>query len=90
MVTKKGVIKKCELTEFDNRMSRGIIAIGIDEGDELIAARLSAGKDFIFLGSHEGMAIRFSEEEVRRHGPARARRSRHGSRGRTTTSSAPK
>ena len=43
MVTKHGVIKKCELTEFDNPMSRGIIAVSLDEGDELIAARLTTG-----------------------------------------------
>ena len=41
MVTKQGVIKKCELTEFDNPLSRGIIALGMDEGDELLAARLT-------------------------------------------------
>ncbi len=70
MVTKHGVIKKCELTEFDNPMSRGIIAINIDEGDELLAARLTNGSNFIFLGSHEGMASRFSEEEVRPMGRA--------------------
>jgi len=72
MVTKFGVIKKSELTEFDNPMARGIIAIGIDEGDELIAARLTSGKDYIFLGSHDGQAIRFSEAQVRAMGrPAR-------------------
>ncbi len=72
MVTKFGVIKKSELTEFDNPMSRGIIAIGVDEGDELIAARLTSGKDFIFLGSHYGQAIRFREAQVRAMGrPAR-------------------
>ena len=72
MVTKLGVIKKCELTEFDNPMSRGIIALGVDDGDELIAARLTSGKDFIFLGSHEGQAIRFTEDKVRAMGrPAR-------------------
>ena len=72
MVTRHGVIKKCELTEFDNPMSRGIIALGVDEGDELIAARLSSGSDLIFLGSHEGQAIKFSESAVRAMGrPAR-------------------
>jgi DNA gyrase subunit A len=72
MVTKQGVIKKSELTEFDNPMSRGIIALGLDEGDELLAAKLTDGKNFIFLASHEGMAIRFNEEEVRPMGrPAR-------------------
>jgi DNA gyrase subunit A len=72
MVTRLGVIKKCELSEFDNPLSRGIIAISLDEGDELIAARQTSGKDFVFLGSHEGMAVRFQEDEVRAMGrPAR-------------------
>ncbi len=53
-------------------MQRGIIAIGVDEGDELIAARLTSGKDYIFLGSHDGQAIRFAEDKVRPMGrPAR-------------------
>lgn len=72
MVTKHGVIKKSELTEFDNPMSRGIIAVSLDEGDELIAARLTNGSNYIFLGSHDGQAIRFSESQVRPMGrPAR-------------------
>ncbi|HUR44739.1 MAG TPA: DNA gyrase subunit A [Candidatus Saccharimonadales bacterium] len=72
MVTKQGVIKKCELTEFDNPMSKGIIAVSLDEGDELIAARITNGKNYIFLGTHEGMASRFNEDEVRAMGrPAR-------------------
>jgi DNA gyrase subunit A len=65
MVTKHGVIKKSELTEFDNPMSRGIIAVTLDEGDELIAARITHGNNYIFLGSHEGQAIRFEENHVR-------------------------
>jgi DNA gyrase subunit A len=72
MVTKQGVIKKCELTEFDNPMSRGIIALGLDEGDELLAARLTTGDEYMFLGTHEGMACRFKESDVRPMGrPAR-------------------
>jgi DNA gyrase subunit A len=72
MVTRKGVIKKSELTEFDNPMSRGIIAISLDEGDSLISARLSTGQEFMFLASREGKAIRFNEDEVRAMGrPAR-------------------
>jgi len=72
MVTKQGVIKKCALTEFDSPLSRGIIALGLDEGDELLAARLTGGSDYIFLGSHEGMACRFKEDDVRAMGrPAR-------------------
>jgi len=65
MVTKHGVIKKSELTEFDNPMSRGIIAVSLDEGDELISAKITNGKNFIFLGSYEGQAIKFNEDEVR-------------------------
>jgi DNA gyrase subunit A len=68
MGTKYGVIKKCELTEFDNPMSRGIIAIGLKEGDELIGARISTGKDLILIATREGMAIKFSEQDVRAMG----------------------
>ncbi len=68
MVTKNGVIKKCQLTEFNHPLSRGIIALGVEDGDELIAARLTNGENFMFLGSHEGQAIRFSEKEVRAMG----------------------
>ncbi len=72
MVTKQGVIKKCELTEFDNPMSRGIIALSLDEGDELLGARLTSGDNYIFLGTHDGKAIRFHETDVRAMGrPAR-------------------
>jgi len=68
MVTKRGVIKKSELTEFDNPMSRGIIAVSLDDGDELIGARITHGNNYIFLGSREGQAIRFKEDQVRHMG----------------------
>jgi len=68
MVTKQGVIKKCELTEFDNPLSRGIIAVSLDDTDELLGARLTNGENYIFLGTHEGKAIRFPEKEVRAMG----------------------
>jgi DNA gyrase subunit A len=72
MVTRAGVIKKCALTEFDNPLSRGIIALSLDETDELMAACLSTGEDYLFLASREGKAIRFPEKEVRAMGrPAR-------------------
>jgi len=72
MVTRNGVIKKCELTEFDNPMSRGIIALSLDENDELLGAGLTSGENYIFLGSHDGKAIRFPESDVRAMGrPAR-------------------
>jgi DNA gyrase subunit A len=68
MVTRQGVIKKCELTEFDNPLSRGIIALALDEGDELLGAGITTGKNYIFLASREGMASRFNEDEVRAMG----------------------
>ena len=72
MVTKHGVIKKTELTEFNNPMARGIIALALDEGDELLAARISDGKSYIFIGTYKGQAIRFREDAVRSMGrPAR-------------------
>jgi DNA gyrase subunit A len=72
MVTRQGVIKKCELTEFDNPLSKGIIAVSVDDGDELIAARLTNGKNYMFIGTFQGKAIRFNEDDVRAMGrPAR-------------------
>ncbi len=65
LVSRQGTIKKTRLAEFSNPMSRGIIAMGIEKGDELIDAKLTAGRDTIFLASHEGMAIRFPEGDVR-------------------------
>jgi len=65
MVTRNGVIKKSSLSEFDNPMARGIIAVSLDEGDELIGVCETTGDRFIFLGTHEGKAIRFPEKGVR-------------------------
>jgi len=65
MVTRQGVIKKTELSEFANIRSNGIIAIGVDTGDELISVEMTDGRKKIFLATREGMAICFSEEEVR-------------------------
>jgi DNA gyrase subunit A len=70
MVTRKGVIKKTRLAQFSNPRSAGILAMGIDAGDELIGAKLTTGRDNIFLASHEGMAIRFPESDVRDMGRA--------------------
>ena len=63
--TRKGTVKKTPLKDFSNVMSRGIIAIGIEKDDELVAARLTGGKKIVFLASHDGMAIRFEEADVR-------------------------
>lgn len=65
MVTRQGIIKKTRLAEFSNPRSAGIIAMQIEDGDELIAVKLTSGRDNIFLASHEGMAIRFPESDVR-------------------------
>ena len=65
LVTRKGVIKKTRLANFSNPMVRGIIAMNVDEGDELIGAKQTTGQDTIFLATHEGMAIRFPESDVR-------------------------
>ena len=65
MVSRDGVIKKSALTEFDNPLARGIIAMGLDERDELISAKLTNGAEHIFLASHEGISILFPEDDVR-------------------------
>jgi DNA gyrase subunit A len=68
MATKNGTVKKSTLTEFSNPRSTGIIAINLDATDELIGAKLTDGKQMIFLASHEGQAILFRETEVRAMG----------------------
>ncbi|HEY5498083.1 MAG TPA: DNA gyrase subunit A [Syntrophales bacterium] len=65
MVTRQGVIKKTNLAAFSHPRSTGIIAIGIDAGDELMDVQLTLGNQDIFLGTRMGMAIRFHEEDVR-------------------------
>jgi DNA gyrase subunit A len=65
MATRKGTIKKTELSDFANIRSGGIIAMGIDDDDELIAAEITDGEKKIFLATHEGMAICFDESDVR-------------------------
>jgi DNA gyrase subunit A len=72
MATKRGIIKKCDLSVFSHPLSRGIIAIGLDEGDELISARLTDGEPEILLATYHGKAIRFKTDDVRPMGrPAR-------------------
>ena len=76
MVTRRGVIKRCALTVFKNPLSRGIIALALDEGDELISARLTekgdAQESEIFIATYQGKAIRFHMNDVRAMGrPAR-------------------
>ena len=66
--TRQGTVKKTPLKDFSNVMARGIIAIGIDKEDELVAARITDGSQIVFLATHLGMAIRFDESDVRSMG----------------------
>lgn len=66
--TKNGLVKKTELSAFANPRSGGIIALGVEDGDELIEVALTDGKQDILLSTKEGQAIRFSEEQVRSMG----------------------
>src|SRR5437773_2746745 len=70
MVTRKGVIKKTALSEFQPIRSTVIIAINIDEGDKLLDVVLTDGKKRIFIATHNGLAIRFDEKNVRPMGRA--------------------
>jgi DNA gyrase subunit A len=65
LATRSGTVKKTELAEFSNPRPSGIIAINLDSQDELIGAKLTDGKQMIFLASHDGQAILFRETEVR-------------------------
>jgi DNA gyrase subunit A len=65
LVTRKGIVKKTELTAFSHPRPSGIIALGVEDGDALIDAVLTSGTDKILLGTREGMAIQFAEADVR-------------------------
>ncbi len=68
MATKKGVVKKTKLSEYENIRRNGLLAIKLEAGDELIWAKLTSGDDDVLLVTHEGKSIRFSESEVRHTG----------------------
>jgi len=68
--TRNGTVKKTALKDFSNVMARGIISINIDKDDELITARITDGQQIIFLATHDGMAIRFNETDLRSMGRA--------------------
>jgi len=65
MGTRKGTVKKTELSAFSNPRAGGIIAMGIDEGDAVMAVQMSDGASEVFIGTREGKAIRFPEDDVR-------------------------
>ena len=70
MVTRKGVIKKTSLADFQNIRTNGIIAINVDEGDQLLDVVLTDGTKRIFIATHDGFAIRFDEKNARPMGRA--------------------
>ncbi len=65
MATRNGVVKRTDFKEYANVRRSGLRAISLDEGDILIGVKLTSGKDALVLGTHDGVAIRFSEEDVR-------------------------
>jgi DNA gyrase subunit A len=65
MFTKKGIVKKTALEEYSNPRSKGIIAVSLDEGDELIAVKRTTGNNDIIIGTKSGLAARFKEDDVR-------------------------
>ena len=68
MATRKGTVKKTSLENFNNPTARGIIAMGVPEEDELIAAELLSAEETVFIGTHDGMCIRFKHSDVREMG----------------------
>jgi len=70
MATAKGNVKKTVLSAYGNPRSSGLIAIKLEEGDSLIGAAITSGQDEVILGTADGMAIRFNEEQVRSMGRA--------------------
>jgi len=65
MATANGTVKKTDLMEFSRPRSGGIIALGLNDGDSLIATEITGGEDDIFLPTRQGMSIRFREDDVR-------------------------
>lgn len=65
MFTKAGIVKKTSLSDYSNPRAKGIIAINLDEGDELIAVKKTTGRNDIIIGTRNGFAARFKEENVR-------------------------
>ncbi|MBW1922407.1 MAG: DNA gyrase subunit A [Deltaproteobacteria bacterium] len=68
MATRRGLVKKTELVSYSRPRSGGIVAIRINEGDELIAARVTSGEQDIFLSTRQGKSIRFHEADLRNMG----------------------
>lgn len=69
-LTRNGIIKKTELTEFENFREKGIIGVKIDDNDQLLSAALTDGSQQVMIATKEGMSIRFAESQVRPTGRA--------------------
>lgn len=65
MFTKEGTVKKTSLTSYSNPRGKGIIALSLEEGDELIAVRRTSGKNDLIIGTRNGLSIKFNEGDVR-------------------------
>lgn len=65
MITKNGKIKRTPLSAYKNVRKNGLIAIGLDEGDEITGVRMTSGSDQLIIATHNGMAIRVEEEKIR-------------------------
>ena len=65
MLTKQGVVKKIAMDNFESVRRSGIVAMNLDEGDQLSWVRISYGKDHIIIGTYDGMVLRFDEEDLR-------------------------
>jgi DNA gyrase subunit A len=65
MATKKGVVKKTKLSEYDSQRRDGLIALTLDDDDELIGVRLTRGQDDVLLATRIGMVVRFAEGDIR-------------------------
>ena len=70
MFTKDGTVKKTALTAYSNPRSKGIIAISLDDKDELIAVRRTTGNNDLIIGTRNGLSIKFNEDDVREVGRA--------------------
>ncbi len=70
MVTKKGIIKRVALSAFENPRKGGIVAINLQEGDELVSVQVTKGQDVLIIATKEGSAAKFKEEDIRPMGRA--------------------
>ncbi len=68
MATRKGIVKKTQLSEFSSMRKGGLIAVNLDEDDDLIGVKFTDGESYLMLATREGISIAFSEDDVRAMG----------------------